>query len=149
MEFCLSSNLYNKQTACPYKSNYLNLEDQSRLDMKKYILIMVVAVSVLSGCTTKEYDLEKMGDAVRSHIRYRDADNGTITKIEVLDPVSYDKIPEDKRESPDEVYLCKVYIKGTWTYAGSYRVYNMDDTLRCYFSKSKTFLRMAGQKAEN
>ncbi len=109
--------------------------------MKKYIFLMIISLSLIS-CSSYQYDMEKMGDAVRSHLRYRDADNSTVTKIEYLEPISYEKIPESDRGKPDEVYLFKVYIKGTWAYQDSYRVFNINDTLRCYFSKNKTFLRM-------
>ncbi|WP_029904513.1 hypothetical protein [Prevotella sp. 10(H)] len=109
--------------------------------MKKYILIFSI-LSIFASCSTNQYDLEKMAGAVKSHLRYRDAEKGTITKIEVLDPVSYEKIPEDMRENPDEVYLCKIYMRGTWAYADSYRIYNIDDTIKSYFSKDKTFIRL-------
>jgi predicted RNA-binding protein len=83
-----------------------------------------------------------MGDAVRSHLQQKDTENGTITKIEMLKALSYEKIPDDKRKQPDEAYLCKVYIRGTWSYGDSYRIYNMDDTLKCYFNSNKVFLRI-------
>ncbi len=109
--------------------------------MKKYIILALTIFSFFS-CSSYQNDLEKMGEAVRSHIKYRDIDNGTITKIEVLESLSYKEIPEQQRIKPDEVYLCKVYVRGTWTYQDSYRVYNLDDTLKCYFAKNKTFLRI-------
>ncbi|MDH6309293.1 hypothetical protein M2451_002821 [Dysgonomonas sp. PFB1-18] len=111
--------------------------------MKKcYLLIIAVFCITFSACTSQSYDLERMGDAVKSHFRYRDQDNGTVTKIEYLKALSYEKIPEDKREKPDEEYLCKVYVKGTWAYDNSYRVFNMNDTLDCFFDKSKSLLRI-------
>ena len=112
--------------------------------MKKYFSLILVIL--FFSCTTKEYDLEKMGEAVQAHLKYRDADKGTITKITYLKALSYEKIAEDKREKPDEVYLCKVYMTGTWSYYDSYRVFNINDTIDCYFSKNKTFLRLGDFK---
>lgn len=109
--------------------------------MKKILVVLIVGLISVS-CSTRQYDLDKMGEALKSHLRYRDADNGTITKIDYLEPISYEKIAEDQRSEPDEVYLFKAYIRGTWSYADSYRVFNLDDTIKCYFSKNKTFLRM-------
>jgi len=115
--------------------------------MKGYILLFVVVICFfITGCNSYEYELEKMGDAVRSHMRYRDAENGTKTTVNYLKAMSYEEIPEEKREKPDEYYLCKVHIQGTWAYDNSYRIFNMNDTMNCYFSQSKTFLRMEDAK---
>lgn len=115
--------------------------------MKKYIsLLFILSCFAYSSCSSYSYDLEKMGDAVKQHLRYRDADNNTVTKIDYLKAVSYEKIAEDKRMNPDEEYLCRVYVKGVWSYAGSYRMFNIDDTLNCYFTDKKTFLRIEDLK---
>jgi predicted RNA-binding protein len=89
-----------------------------------------------------------MGELVKQHIKYRDIDNNTITKIEYLQPVSYEKIPEDKRSDPKEEYVCKIYMQGTWAYVDSYRIYNINDTINCYFDKDLKVLRM-GDKSVN
>lgn len=115
--------------------------------MKRYILFPIIAIFFfMQACSSYDYDLVKMGEAVQSHMRYRDADNGTKTTINYLKALSYEKIPEEKREKPDEYYLCKVHIQGTWVYDNSYRIFNMDDTLNCYFSKRKAFLRIQESK---
>ncbi|MBB4035889.1 putative SAM-dependent methyltransferase [Dysgonomonas hofstadii] len=111
--------------------------------MKQYVILFALAAGcILYGCNSYNYDLEKMGEAVQSHLKYKDIDNGTKTTINYLKAISYEEIPEPDRKQPDEYYLCKVYVKGTWAYDNSYRIFNLDDTLNCYFSKSKTFLRM-------
>jgi hypothetical protein len=115
--------------------------------MNKYIFSIIILYGMLS-LTSCQSDLDKMGEAVKSHFKYRDADNGTITKIEEVNALSDDKIPEDKRENPDEVYLCKVYVRGTWSYANSFRIYNINDTIDCFFSKNKTLLRLGENKAD-
>ncbi len=114
--------------------------------MKKVLIVLILGL-MFASCNTRQYDLDKMGDALKSHLRYRDADKGTITKVDYLEPISYEKIAEDQRREPDEVYLFKAYIRGTWSYADSYRIFNLDDTIKCYFSKDKTFLRMDDDKS--
>lgn len=111
--------------------------------MKKssFLLVFIISVFFVS-CNFLNNDLEKMGGAVKQHFKYKDVEDGTITKISYLKALSYDKIPEDQRESPEEVYLCKVYVRGTWSYYNSHRIFNIDDTLDCYFNKSKTFIRI-------
>lgn len=116
--------------------------------MKKYTLLLLIVFGLSSCDINYQSNLNKMGDAVRQHIRYRDADNGTITKIENFQPVSYEKIPEDKRQKPDEVYLFKVYIQGTWAYDNSYRIFNINDTVNCYFDGDRRILRMDENKEQ-
>lgn len=113
--------------------------------MKKYVFLLSMICFVMS-CTTPQQDLDKMGEAVKSHFKYRDADNGTITKLQVVEPISYEEIPADKRENGDEAYLFKVYVRGTSRYAESSLIYNIDDTLKCYFNNKKVFLRMEQKK---
>lgn len=114
--------------------------------MKKYYYLISIVFCLYYLYSCNSYDLDRMGDAVKSHMRYSDAEKGTITKIKNLKALSYEKIPEDKREKPEEVYLCKVYIQGTWSYEDSYRVFNINDTIDCFFSKDKTFLRLGNLK---
>lgn len=115
--------------------------------MKRYIFFIVfIGCFFLSGCNSYEYDLQRMGEAVQKHFRYRDAENGTKTTINYLKALTYEEIPEAQRKQPEEYYLCKVHIQGTWVYDNSYRIFNMDDTLDCFFSKSKVFLRMEDSK---
>jgi hypothetical protein len=83
-----------------------------------------------------------MGAAVRQHIRTNDPGNSTVTKIERLEALSFEKIPDGNRENPDEVYLCKVLIRGTWFYYNSNRIFNINDTINTYFNNKKVFLRM-------
>lgn len=109
--------------------------------MKKYILSFII-VMLISACTTPQQDLDKMADGVRSHLRYKDVENNTVTRINEIKGISCEKIPEDERQNPDEVYLLRVYIRGTWNESRSYRIYNIDDTVQAIFNKNKTFLRM-------
>ncbi|MDU1892297.1 MAG: hypothetical protein E6767_16555 [Dysgonomonas sp.] len=113
--------------------------------MKKFMFLLLTSV-FFTSCTSYQQDLDKMGQAVKSHFKYRDADNGTITKITYLEPLSYETIPEDKRKKEDEAYLFKAYVKGTWKYPESSLIYNIDDTVKCYFSSKKVFLRMEEKK---
>ncbi|MDR1882952.1 MAG: hypothetical protein LBR26_09275 [Prevotella sp.] len=115
--------------------------------MKKYMFSGIILFCLFSW-TSCQSDLDRMGGAVKSHLKYRDADNGTVTKIEEIKALSYGKIPGDKRKDPDEAYLCKVYVRGTWSYRDSFRIYNIDDTLDCVFNKSKTLLRIKDRAEE-
>lgn len=110
--------------------------------MKKYLLSLLFVVFMFPSCDFHQRNLENMGYSVKNHFKEKDVENGTITKFETLKALSYEEIPEDKRNTPEEYYVCKVYIKGTWSYMGGFRVYNMDDTLNSYFTKDKVFIRI-------
>lgn len=111
--------------------------------MKKYILILFV-FAAFAACTGGGYNqnLDVMGKAVRKHFQYNDEKNGTRTVIEHLNAVSYDEIAADKKEQNEDTYLCKVYVRGKWSFLEGNRVVNMDDTLDCYFDKDMRFLRV-------
>lgn len=109
--------------------------------MKKLIFYAVLMFG-LFACSNYQYDLDKMTTAVKQHIRNNDPGNGTITKINHIEALSYEKISEDKKTNPDEAYLCRVFIQGTWSYMESNRIFNMNDTINCYFSDKKVFVRM-------
>lgn len=111
--------------------------------MKKYSFLLFFIISaLLVSCSFYGNDLEKMGASVKQHFKYKDVDEGTVTNISYIKALSYDEIPEGERKSPEEVYLCKVYVRGTWSYYNSHRIFNIDDTLDCYFNKSKAFIRI-------
>ncbi|MDR2955712.1 MAG: hypothetical protein LBV43_11585 [Prevotella sp.] len=112
-----------------------------------FLIITVLFIGGIS-CTSKSYDLERMGEQVKQHLRYRDTENETITKITYIKALSYEKIPESERANSEEEYLCKVYMRGTWSYYNSYRIFNIDDTIDCYFNKNKAFIRMGNLKEQ-
>lgn len=113
--------------------------------MKKYMLLLLILVSV-SACNFYQADLDKMEKAARQHIRYRDADNGTQTNVTYFKALSYEEIPEGERKTPEDFYLCKIYMQGTSSYYNSSRIYNINDTLNCIFNKNKVFMRIDEKK---
>ena len=108
--------------------------------MKKSIFYILLTFGLFS-CSNSQYDLDKMEAAVKQHIRNNDADNGTITKIDNIKAISYEKIPEGDRREPNEVYLCRVFIQGR-SYQDSNRIFNVNDTINCYFNSKKGFYKM-------
>lgn len=111
--------------------------------MKKYVLIIVIIVCALYSCGPSNQDnLLKMREAVKEHVKKKDLDNNTSTDIEYLKAISYKEIPQDKRIQANDAYLCKMYLKGKWSYLEGSRVYNIDDTLSCYFDKDLLLLRV-------
>ncbi len=116
------------------------------IDMYKYIFSILLGFIFFSCGGAYDHTLTEMGKSVKQHIRYNDEKNNIKTNIEILKPISYEEVPVDQRVQPDDVYLCKVYLRANWAYVGSSRLYNTDDTLNCYFDKNKVFVRIDTKK---
>lgn len=113
--------------------------------MKKIALIIVVSLFSFS-CKNNNYNLEVMGKAVERHFKYNDEENEIHTVIETLKPISYSAIDKTMREQPNDAYLCKVYVKARWSYLEGSRVFNINDTLDCYFDQDLKFNRIGKVK---
>lgn len=113
--------------------------------MKKNLVILFLMVGLFSCGFGDQADLDKMESAVRQYLKYRDTENGITSNINYFKAVSYEEIPENKQVEPDDYYLCKIYMQGTWSYYNSSRVFNVEDTLRCIFSKKKVFVRIENE----
>lgn len=111
--------------------------------MRKLLYVTILFL-VFAACTEKEKKdpmLIEMEKAVKHHIMLNDAEKGIITDLKYIVPISYEQIPENGKQQPDDVYLGKVYLQGKSSYVNSSRIYNIDDTLTCYFDKDVKFLR--------
>lgn len=106
---------------------------------KSLIVFLLLPIMSCSNFLNQK-DLDRMELSVKQHIKNNDQQENTITQIEYIKPIEYIEIPKDQRKNPDEVYLFKIYIKAKWSYADSYRIYNIDDTLKYYFDKDKKFV---------
>ena len=115
--------------------------------MRKYTFVLLVSLilfsckkeNTTSGASQKE--LDNMERIVRLHIINNDIEKNLKTDIEYLRPISLDSIPTDKRIDENDVYVGRVYLVGKSSYLGSSRIYNMKDTMICYFNKDMKFLR--------
>ncbi len=110
--------------------------------MKKLIFFCLVLVVSFAGCDgLYKYNLKQMGKAVERHFMYSDIENNISTKLESVRPIAYEELTDDRKETPDDAYLGQFHIKGSWFYIGSSLIYNMDDTISCYFNKDLKYLR--------
>lgn len=111
--------------------------------MKKIIYIVVLSCISLCACDDKRQELmlNDMAKEIRHHITINDADKNLRTKIKYLTPLSYEELAEEDRQEANDAYRCKVHLVGTSSYQNSSRIYNMNDTLTCFFDKDIKFLR--------
>lgn len=109
--------------------------------MKKS-LYFIFAMALFVACDgAYEYNLKQMGKAVERHFMYNDLNNNISTAIDFVHPISYIELDSNQKETPEDFYLGEFYVKGKWSYLGSSLVYNMDDTISCYFDKNMKYLR--------
>lgn len=113
--------------------------------MREYIMPLLIVVFAFSCGFGNQADLNKMEAAVRQHIKYMDTEKGITTNISYFEALSYEEMLQSERQTPDDFYLCKIYMQGTWAYYNSSRIYNVNDTLRCVFDKKKVFVRIENE----
>lgn len=110
--------------------------------MKRSLFILLILSCMFScGKVSHDANLEKMGRAVKKYIKSNDAEKNLRTAVELLEPLSYEEIPEDKRIEKEDAYVCKVHLIAKSAYEGSARIYNINDTMTCYFNDKIQFLR--------
>lgn len=108
---------------------------------KSFLLFSVIFF--LSSCSLSyEYNLNQMSKGLERHFQYNDQEKNIITNIDFIKPLSYIKLGNDDRVMQDDVYLARFYVKGKWMNDGSSLVYNINDTIACYFDKNMRYLRM-------
>lgn len=114
--------------------------------MKKTAIFTFI-ILLFGACNVKEENtLAAMKKAFAEHVVKKDIENKTQTTVKYLKAVSYEETPEDKRENPDEFYAAKIYLESRWVYLNSSRIYNVADTLDCYFDKDINLLRVGKLK---
>lgn len=114
--------------------------------MKK-ILIFAFIILLFSACNIREKNtLSAMKKAFAEHVVKKDIENQTQTTVKFLRAVSYEEIPENKRDNPDELYEAKIYLESRWVYLNGSRIYNVADTLDCYFDKDINLIRVGKLK---
>lgn len=109
--------------------------------MKKSIFICMLLGLLCSCNLSYKNNLKQMGKAVEGHFMYNDLNNNITTTLEWVRPLSYIELTDAEKKQPEDAYLGQFYIKGKWSYMGSSLVYNMDDTIFCYFTKDLKYLR--------
>lgn len=110
--------------------------------MKK-ILFIIASLFILGACGDKRQELmmNNMTKAIKHHIMINDVDKNLETKIKYITPLSYEVLSEDNKIEADDAFRCKVHLVATSSYMNSSRIYNIDDTLTCFFDKDIKFLR--------
>lgn len=103
--------------------------------------MLVLPCLLACGKISKDTNPEKMERAVKRYIKNNDAEKGLRTYIERIETISYEQIPEDKKMESEDVYICQMLLVAKSAYEGSGRVYNINDTMTCYFDKEIRFLR--------
>ena len=83
-----------------------------------------------------------MEKSFKLYIRDNDLKKDLVTNLKRVEVLSYVENPVEVREAPEEKYEAKVYMYGTTSYMNSARIYNIKDTLTCYFDEKLIMLRL-------
>lgn len=84
----------------------------------------------------------KMDKSFKIYIRDNDVRKDLVTNLKRVEVLSYVETTDETRENPDEKYEAQVFMYGTTALMGSSRIYNMKDTVTCYFDKDFRMLRL-------
>lgn len=110
--------------------------------MKKLAFFCLLSAFLFAGCDgAYKHNLKQMGKSVERNFVLSDINNNISTTLEEVRPISYIELTDQQKETPHDKYLGQFYIKGTWFYIGSSLIYNMNDTIQCYFDKNLKYLR--------
>lgn len=114
--------------------------------MKKILTLGLILLAFLS-CTNEEVKkneiMRKMDASFKIYIRDNDLRKNFITKLKKVKTISYKELTdEDAKQSPEELYEAKVLMVGTTALMNSARVYNLNDTVTCYFNEDLKMLRL-------
>lgn len=111
----------------------------------RYIIITLLSSLMLFSCNQnarEQTNMIKMNKSFKTYIRDNDIRKDLVTDLKRVEVLSYVENPEEKREHPDEKYEAQVYMYGTTSFMNSSRIYNMKDTVTCYFDENFRMLRL-------
>lgn len=107
-----------------------------------FLLYLFLAISCVDKDAPERRILNKMNESFKVYIRDNDLRKDLITKLTNVKALSYKELGEEDRENKDEVYEAKIYMQGTTSYMLSAKIYNLNDTVICYFNKDLKMLRL-------
>lgn len=113
----------------------------------KYIKVLLVfALVILFSCSNEKAKekqvLVKMEQSFKIYIRDNDLRKDLVTKLEKVEALSFVELADSLRDNPEEIYEAKIHMMGTTSFMYSAKIYNMNDTVTCYFDNDMKMLRL-------
>ena len=109
---------------------------------------MLFTFSCANEDTGQRKVLNKMNESFKVYIRDNDLRKDLVTKLKKVEAISYKELEESEREHKDEFYEAKVHMQGTTSYMRSTKIYNLNDTVTCYFDENLKMLRLVNPNNE-
>lgn len=118
----------------------------------KYIITILTSVIFLHSCgpsAQEKANMDKINKSFKVYIKNNDTKKNFVTNLKKVEVISYAEIPIENGENLDEKYEAKVYMYGTTSYMSSSKIYNLSDTVTCYFDDKFRMLRLVNPNQEN
>lgn len=109
--------------------------------MRKILTSLLILFLALS-CSPEGETKAKFNRGFRTYIQNNDVEKGLKTSLRDVEIISYTEVDEANRKSAEEKYEVQIYMSGKTAYSQGARVYNLDDTVACYFDESFKMLRL-------
>ena len=111
----------------------------------KYIKISLLLLIITFACTNtaREKQIKSdMNKAFKVYIQNNDLRKDLVTKLTLVETISYKELGEERQENSEEVYEAKILMRGTTSQMYSAKIYNLNDTVTCYFDENLKMLRL-------
>lgn len=82
----------------------------------------------------------KLARSFKTYIKSNDEKKELITDLKEVEVISYSEI--SNQENAEEKYEAQIFMRGTTSYSKGSRIYNLNDTVSCFFDESLTMLRL-------
>lgn len=116
---------------------------QKTISMRILFTVLFLSLTVLSCTQSEDKAVKKAMDAsFHKYIKDNDIRKDLVTKLRFVSVLSYKELSGDPENPEGEKYEATVYMQGTSGYSYSAKIYNIDDTVTCYFDKDLNMLRL-------
>lgn len=111
--------------------------------MRILLTVLFFSLTVFSCTQSKDKAIRnKMDLSFHKYIKDNDIRKDLVTKLKLVKVISYKELPLENSEAENEKYEAMIYMRGTSGYSYSAKIYNIDDTVACYFDKDLNMLRL-------
>lgn len=100
------------------------------------IILLFTAIS----CSPEGEMKANLTRSFKTYIKNNDEKKELITDLKEVEVISYSEIAS--KENAEEKYEARIFMRGTTSYSKGSRVYNLNDTVSCFFDESLTMLRL-------
>lgn len=113
--------------------------------MRIFLTTIILLFTIIS-CSPEGEMHAKLTRSFKTYIKNNDEKKELITDLKEVEVISYSEI--SNQENDKEKYEARIFMRGTTSYSKGSRIYNLNDTVSCYFDESLTMLRLEHETEE-